>query len=308
MVCLAESALADLPPGASSWVSAGKNLISKFFFATKTIPSTCVLISSRPNWLLRVPKHHPLTNAFPPLCLLYVITIAPTSAQNFQHLNYARAARAKFPVSNGTDRKFFFLPFSRPFPSYILHPPFHTCRTSKHRLNNSSSLDMTQILVLNGLDAHVYNWTVDTTAQWLTTNGYEDSVQSFKGKIPPNLNSPTVDTSLFTSYLQHGTPFATPILTPLFNYNRERHYRRRTTRSDSRYTKGHGHVIHRQKNPSPKDDRRAPHDRRRPYPPRGHRRSPGLRSPLPQLESTTTRRAQTAKMRMENPRRRRKCD
>ncbi|KAK3822202.1 MAG: hypothetical protein JOS17DRAFT_777357 [Linnemannia elongata] len=85
----AESALADLPPGASSWVSAGKNLIT------------------------------------------------PTSAQNFQHLNYARAARAKFPVSNGTD-------------------------------------------LLNGLDAHVYNWTVDTTAQWLTTNGYEDSVQSFK--------------------------------------------------------------------------------------------------------------------------------
>ncbi|KAG0283620.1 hypothetical protein BGZ97_008465, partial [Linnemannia gamsii] len=51
----AESALADLPPGASSWVSAGKNLIT------------------------------------------------PTSAQNFQRLNYARAVRAKFPVSNGTD-------------------------------------------------------------------------------------------------------------------------------------------------------------------------------------------------------------
>ncbi|KAF9274169.1 hypothetical protein BGZ88_003216 [Linnemannia elongata] len=85
----AESALADLPPGASSWVSAGKNLIT------------------------------------------------PTSAQNFQRLNYARAARAKFPASNGTD-------------------------------------------LLNGLDTHVYNWTVETTAQWLTTNGYEDSVQSFK--------------------------------------------------------------------------------------------------------------------------------
>ncbi|KAG0285902.1 Adaptor for signal transduction [Linnemannia gamsii] len=85
----AESALADLPPGASSWVSAGKNLIT------------------------------------------------PTSAQNFQRLNYARAVRAKFPVANGTD-------------------------------------------LLNGLDAHVYNWTVETTAQWLTTNGYEDNVQSFR--------------------------------------------------------------------------------------------------------------------------------
>ncbi|KAF9151035.1 Adaptor for signal transduction [Linnemannia schmuckeri] len=85
----AESALADLPPGASSWVSAGKNLIT------------------------------------------------PKSAQNYQRLNYARAARAKFPSSNGTD-------------------------------------------LLNGLDPHVYNWTVETTAQWLTTNGYEDSVQSFK--------------------------------------------------------------------------------------------------------------------------------
>ncbi|KAF9084520.1 SH3 and multiple ankyrin repeat domains protein 2 [Mortierella sp. AD031] len=85
----AESALADLPPGASSWVSAGKNLIT------------------------------------------------PTSTQNFQRLNYARAVRAKFPVSNGTD-------------------------------------------LLHGLDSHVYNWSVETTAQWLTTNGYEDSVQSFK--------------------------------------------------------------------------------------------------------------------------------
>ncbi|KAG0374847.1 Adaptor for signal transduction [Mortierella sp. AD032] len=85
----AESALADLPPGASSWVSAGKNLIT------------------------------------------------PTSAQNFQRLNYARAVRAKFPVSNGTD-------------------------------------------LLNGLDSHVYKWTVETTGQWLNTNGYEDSIQSFK--------------------------------------------------------------------------------------------------------------------------------
>ncbi|KAF8934468.1 Adaptor for signal transduction [Haplosporangium gracile] len=85
----AESALADLPPGASSWVSAGKNLIT------------------------------------------------PKSAQNYQRLNYARAARAKFPSFNGTD-------------------------------------------LLNGLDTHVYNWTVETTSQWLTTNGYEDSVQSFK--------------------------------------------------------------------------------------------------------------------------------
>ncbi|KAF9537593.1 hypothetical protein EC957_007946 [Mortierella hygrophila] len=84
-----ESALADLPPGASSWVSAGKNLIT------------------------------------------------PTSAQNFQRLNYARAARATFPASNGTD-------------------------------------------LLKGLDSHVYNWTVETTAQWLITNGYEDTVQSFK--------------------------------------------------------------------------------------------------------------------------------
>ncbi|KAF9901501.1 hypothetical protein EC991_006076 [Linnemannia zychae] len=74
----AESALADLPPGASSWVSAGKNLIT------------------------------------------------PTSAQNFQRLNYARAVRSKFPVSNGND--------------------------------------------------------LETTGQWLSTNGYEDSIQSFKGR------------------------------------------------------------------------------------------------------------------------------
>ncbi|KAF9125363.1 hypothetical protein BGW39_007440 [Mortierella sp. 14UC] len=52
----AESALADLPPGASSWVSAGKNLIT------------------------------------------------PTSAQNFQRLNYARAVRSKFPLFNGNDQ------------------------------------------------------------------------------------------------------------------------------------------------------------------------------------------------------------
>ncbi|KAF9193688.1 hypothetical protein BGZ50_007264 [Haplosporangium sp. Z 11] len=87
-----ENALAELPPGASSWVSAGKNLIT------------------------------------------------PTSAQNFQRLNYARAVRAKFPVSN------------------------------------SSAL-------LNGLDSHVYNWSVETTGQFLKNNGFEDSVQSFKGKF-----------------------------------------------------------------------------------------------------------------------------
>ncbi|KAF9287842.1 hypothetical protein BGZ68_001191 [Mortierella alpina] len=84
-----ENALAELPPGASSWVSAGKNLIT------------------------------------------------PTSAQNFQRLNYARVVRAKFPVSNGA-------------------------------------------ALLNGLDGHVYNWTVETTGQWLLNNGYEDTVQCFK--------------------------------------------------------------------------------------------------------------------------------
>ncbi|KAF9191521.1 hypothetical protein BGZ51_007235 [Haplosporangium sp. Z 767] len=72
-----KNALAELPPGASSWVSAGKNLIT------------------------------------------------PTSAQNFQRLNYARAVRAKFPVSN------------------------------------SSAL-------LNGLDSHVYNWSVETTEHDIT--------------------------------------------------------------------------------------------------------------------------------------------
>ncbi|GJJ75817.1 hypothetical protein EMPS_08175 [Entomortierella parvispora] len=50
-----ENALAELPPGASSWVSAGKNLIT------------------------------------------------PTTAQNFQRLNYARSVREKFPVANGTE-------------------------------------------------------------------------------------------------------------------------------------------------------------------------------------------------------------
>ncbi|KAG9325260.1 hypothetical protein KVV02_000008 [Mortierella alpina] len=84
-----ENALAELPPGASSWVSAGKNLIT------------------------------------------------PTSAQNFQRLNYARVVRAKFPVSNSA-------------------------------------------ALLNGLDGHVYNWTVETTGQWLLNNGYEDTVQCFK--------------------------------------------------------------------------------------------------------------------------------
>ncbi|KAF9350281.1 hypothetical protein BGX26_011506 [Mortierella sp. AD094] len=48
-----ENAMAELPPGASSWVSTGKNLIT------------------------------------------------PTTAHNFQQLNFARAVRAKFPVSNG---------------------------------------------------------------------------------------------------------------------------------------------------------------------------------------------------------------
>ncbi|KAG0310894.1 hypothetical protein BGZ99_010492 [Dissophora globulifera] len=52
-----QDAMAELPPGASSWVSAGKNLIT------------------------------------------------PTTAQNFQRLNYARAVRAKFPASNTADRK-----------------------------------------------------------------------------------------------------------------------------------------------------------------------------------------------------------
>ncbi|KAG0207058.1 hypothetical protein BGX28_001601 [Mortierella sp. GBA30] len=85
-----ENALAELPPGASSWVSAGKNLIT------------------------------------------------PTSAQNFQRLNYARAVRAKFPVSNSA-------------------------------------------ALLNGLDGHVSNWTVETTSQFLVNNGYEeDTVQLFK--------------------------------------------------------------------------------------------------------------------------------
>ncbi|KAF9958373.1 hypothetical protein BGZ72_000439 [Mortierella alpina] len=84
-----ENALAELPPGASSWVSAGKNLIT------------------------------------------------PTSAQNFQRLNYARVVRAKFPVCDGA-------------------------------------------ALLNGLDGHVYNWTVETTGQWLYNNGYEDTVQCFK--------------------------------------------------------------------------------------------------------------------------------
>ncbi|KAF9988817.1 Adaptor for signal transduction [Mortierella antarctica] len=62
---------------------------------------------------------------------------APTSAQNFQRLNYARVVRAKFPVSNSA-------------------------------------------ALLNGLDGHVYNWTVETTGQWLLNNGYEDTVQCFK--------------------------------------------------------------------------------------------------------------------------------
>ncbi|KAF9896722.1 Adaptor for signal transduction [Lobosporangium transversale] len=84
-----ENAMAELPPGASSWVSAGKNLIT------------------------------------------------PTTAQNFQRLNHARAVRAKFPLTNGAE-------------------------------------------LLKGLDGHVHNWTVDTTGQWLKSNGYEDTVQIFK--------------------------------------------------------------------------------------------------------------------------------
>ncbi|KAG0003817.1 hypothetical protein BGZ79_011034 [Entomortierella chlamydospora] len=50
-----ENAMAELPPGASSWVSTGKNLIT------------------------------------------------PTTAHNFQQLNFARAVRAKFPVFNGVN-------------------------------------------------------------------------------------------------------------------------------------------------------------------------------------------------------------
>ncbi|KAF9382792.1 Adaptor for signal transduction [Podila verticillata] len=84
-----ENPSAELPPGASSWVSAGKNLIT------------------------------------------------PASAQNFQHLNYARTVRSKFPANNS-------------------------------------------VALLNGLDERVYRWSVDTTGQWLNSNGYEDSVQSFK--------------------------------------------------------------------------------------------------------------------------------
>ncbi|KAF9965901.1 hypothetical protein BGZ70_003855 [Mortierella alpina] len=84
-----ENALAELPPGASSWVSAGKNLIT------------------------------------------------PTSAQNFQRLKYARVVRAKFPDCDGA-------------------------------------------ALLNGLDGHVDNWSVETTGQWLSSNGYEDTVQCFK--------------------------------------------------------------------------------------------------------------------------------
>ncbi|KAI1301143.1 Adaptor for signal transduction [Mortierella claussenii] len=62
---------------------------------------------------------------------------APTTAQNFQRLNYARAVRAKFPLSNGAD-------------------------------------------LLQGLDGHVYKWSVETTGQWLNNSGYEDNVQIFK--------------------------------------------------------------------------------------------------------------------------------
>ncbi|KAF9385416.1 Adaptor for signal transduction [Podila verticillata] len=66
-----------------------------------------------------------------------ISTIAPASAQNFQHLNYARTVRSKFPASNS-------------------------------------------VALLNGLDERVYRWSVDTTGQWLSSNGYEDSIQSFK--------------------------------------------------------------------------------------------------------------------------------
>ncbi|KAG0088792.1 Adaptor for signal transduction [Podila epicladia] len=85
-----ENPSAELPPGASSWVSAGKNLIT------------------------------------------------PASAQNYQRLNYARAVRAKFPAANNT------------------------------------------VALLNGLDERVHRWSVDTTGQWLNSNGFEDSIQSFK--------------------------------------------------------------------------------------------------------------------------------
>ncbi|KAF9407690.1 hypothetical protein BGZ76_006062, partial [Entomortierella beljakovae] len=84
-----ENALADLPPGASSWVSTEKNLIT------------------------------------------------PTTAHNFQRLNFARAVRAKFPASNGSE-------------------------------------------ILGGLDSHVHKWDVATTGQWLSNNGYEDTVNIFK--------------------------------------------------------------------------------------------------------------------------------
>ncbi|KAF9939819.1 hypothetical protein BGZ65_009351 [Modicella reniformis] len=65
---------------------------------------------------------------------------APTTAHNFQRINYARAVRTKFPVSN---------------------------------------VNITELL--NGLDGHVYKWSVETTGQFLANNEYEDSVQAFKG-------------------------------------------------------------------------------------------------------------------------------
>ncbi|KAG0346045.1 Adaptor for signal transduction, partial [Podila minutissima] len=36
------------------------------------------------------------------------------------------------------------------------------------------------VALLNGLDERVYRWSVDTTGQWLNSNGFEDSIQSFK--------------------------------------------------------------------------------------------------------------------------------
>ncbi|KAF9104298.1 hypothetical protein BGX27_010149 [Mortierella sp. AM989] len=120
-----ENAMAELPPGASSWVSTGKNLIT------------------------------------------------PTTAHNFQRLNSARAVRAKLPMTNGID-------------------------------------------ILTGLEGHVYNWSVATTGQWLSNNGYEDSVEIFKGIISFADSGP----GLFQRFLWKKTlTFDANVLCPLLPSN-----------------------------------------------------------------------------------------
>ncbi|KAG0016747.1 Adaptor for signal transduction [Podila clonocystis] len=65
-------------------------------------------------------------------------------------------------------------------PSAELPPGASSWRLNYARAVRSKFPANNSVALLNGLDERVYRWSVDTTGQWLNSNGFEDSIQSFK--------------------------------------------------------------------------------------------------------------------------------